>query len=131
MVRKAFPQAWTPTALFSKQLAALERELEDSEQFPSSFCAATACQFVMSSAGSHRSEAEREVALRSVLRSLISGNVVWQEKLDNGSDQPDRVWVEEHFAYIIIEIKNESGSAGDPILQGLTVYSKILAQGKA
>lgn len=84
----------------------------------------------MNSAEFYHSEAEREVTLRSDLRSLISGDMKWQEKLDNGSAQPDGVWIEEHFAYIIAEIENESGSAGDPILQGLIVHPKILTQGK-
>jgi len=41
------------------------------------------------------------------------------------------VWLEEFFAYLIIEMKNEpAGLGGDQFLQGLIVYNGILPQEK-
>ena len=37
------------------------------------------------------------------------------------------VWLEEFFAYLIVEMKNEpAGLGGDQFLQGLIVYNRIL-----
>ena len=118
------------TALFSEHLAILRHELEESDQFPNPICATCTRQLIEGSARFYDSGAERETALQPILRKLISGKAYWQARLDNKLARPDGVWIEEHFAYVVVEIKNESESAGDLILQGLAVYSKILAQDK-
>jgi len=41
------------------------------------------------------------------------------------------VWLEESFAYLIVEMKNEpAGLGGDQFLQGLIVYNRILPREK-
>ena len=127
---RPFYRFGTPTALFSEQLAILRHELEGSNQFPSPSCIVHARQLIMSSAGFYYSGAEREATLRPILQNLISGEVLWQERLDDESTRPDGVWAEGHFGYIIAEIENEPGPTGDPTTQGLAMYSKILAQNK-
>jgi len=68
---------------------------------------------------------EREASLWSILEGLLVGKVKWQ-----GTVRPGGVWLEDFFAYLVVETKNEQGLGRNPFIQGLIVYGKVVAQEK-
>ena len=120
-----------PTALFSRELALLKHDLEHLEAFtPHSKTADHTFNLIEHAANFFDDGGVREIALRPILEKLLVGKSQWQTQFAGRSTKSDGVWLEEFFVYLIVEIKNESGLGGDPFLQGLVVYSKILAQEK-
>ena len=120
-----------PTALFSRELALLKYDLEHLEAFtPHSATADHTFNLIEHAADFFDDEGGREKALRPILEKLLVGQSQWQTPISGGSPKPDGVWLEEFFIYLIVEIKNEPGLGGDPFLQGLVAYSKIIAQEK-
>ena len=67
--------------------------------------------------------------LRTTLEGLL-GWVEWQWSILDGATQLDGGWLEDFFTYLIVGIKEEPGLGGDPFLQGLIAYNKIIAQEK-
>ena len=60
----------------------------------------------------------------------LLGWVEWQWSILDGATQLDGGWLEDFFTYLIVGIKEEPGLGGDPFLQGLIAYNKIIAQEK-
>ena len=73
-------------------------------------------------------EAQREQALRGPLTSLLHGGSEWQTPINNGTANPDAVWLEGPFTCLILGLRNESGVGGDPFLQNLVVFGKVINQ---
>jgi len=118
-----------PTALFNKELALLRYDLGHLEAFtPDSVDINNAFVFTENAVEFFTDESKREAALRPILGELLPGKNQWQMPTSGGSARPDGVWLEGSFAYLVAEVKNEPGLGGDPFLQGLLAYSKILAQ---
>ena len=118
-----------PTALFSKPLARLKRELDNLRLLdPDPETLLLAFKLVEISTDFFVDENAREDALRPILKGLLPGLVKWQESTANKSAKPDGAWFEGIFAYLIAEIKNEAGLGGDPFLQGIITYGKITSQ---
>ena len=116
-----------PTVLFSPELALLKHDLEHLDEFvPDSMGANLAFELIENATSFSRNEGDRKVALRPILRELL-GNSKWQMLIAN---RPDEGWLEETFAYPIVEIKDDLGFGGDPFLQSLIVYSKALTHEK-
>ena len=120
-----------PTALFSKPLALLRHEIDNLESFtPDAVTLETAFQFITASTGFYADEKVREVILQPLLKALLPGDIKWQHKTVDGTVIADGAWFEGEFAYMILEMKNEQGLGGDPCVQGLVTYGKIIAQEK-
>lgn len=57
---------------------------------------------------------------------VIRGSYI-EATIAGGSVKSYGVWLEEFFAYLIVEMKNEpAGLGGDQFLQGLIVYNRTL-----
>jgi len=120
-----------PTALFSRELALLRYDLEHIEALtPHSTTARRAFDLIEYAANFFDDEGGREKVLRPVLEKLLMGQSRWQAPVAGRSTNPDGVWLEEFFVYLIVGIANEPGLGGDPFLRGLVAYSKTLAQEK-
>lgn len=120
-----------PTALFSRELALLRYDLEHLEAFqPNSAEIERAFDLIENAVSVSDEEGKREAGLRSILGGLLAGKRQWHVPIDDGSAKPYGVWLEGSCAYLIVEVKNEEGFGGDPFLQGLLMYSKIIAQEK-
>jgi len=120
-----------PAVLFNEELAFLKYYLDHLETFaPSSSTAFLASALIDTATAFFDEEGRRESSLRPTLQGLIAGTVKWQHKMADGPTKPGGVWLEDLFAYLILEIKNEPGLGGDPFLQGLIVYNKIVTQEK-
>jgi hypothetical protein len=89
-----------------------------------------AFDFVAQSADFHDNEHAREAALKPILGHLLPGDAQWQELTEGGKAKIDGAWTRGIFTYLIFELKNEQGLGGDPFLQGLVLYGKIVAQDK-
>ena len=117
-----------PTTLFNRELTVLQYDLEHLEALtPSSMTISHAFDLVANAAEFYSEEDLREHALRTTLKNLLRESQ-WQVLMTVGSGKPDSVWLEGFFAYLIFQLKNEPGLGGDPFLQSLAVYSKIINQ---
>lgn len=118
-----------PTALFDNALAVLEYDLGHLEAFtPIPSIVDRAFHFISTSTDFFDKEATRGSELQKILGQLLLGDSKWQQTIPSGTAKPDGVWQEGSFAYMIFELMNEPGLGGDPSLQCLAVYSKIIQQ---
>ena len=118
-----------PTALFSQPLALLRYRLDHLELLtPDTSTLERAFELVAGSVEPFDDESDRELALRSTLETLLPGQSDWQQKTVGDSALPYAAWLEGPFTYLILGLKNEQGLAGDPFLQGLVAYGKVIAQ---
>ena len=118
-----------PTALFSKPLAFLKYSLEHLESFtPHQEILNCAYRLVTGSTDFYPDEALREAFLKEVLSDLFTGENEWQEETSDKKASLGGVWLVSDFAYLIVQSKNEPGLGGDPFLQGLVAYGKIMTQ---
>jgi hypothetical protein len=118
-----------PTVLFSEPLAFLKYDLEHLELFtPDHAIVNAAYDLVTSSTEFFDDEAQREQVLKLILQTLLVGENKWQKQTSDKKAIPDGVWLTGCFAYLIVELKNEPGLRGDPFLQGLITYGKIITQ---
>ena len=118
-----------PTALFSEPLALLKYNLEHLESFtPDLATLNCALNLITSSTDFFPDGDQRAEVLKVILGDLIPGRKLWQRPTTRKTAQPDGVWLEDFFAYIIVELKNEPGLAGDPFLQALIAYGKLIAE---
>jgi len=118
-----------PTSLFSEPLALLEYNLGHLESFtPNHGTLDRAFDLITSSTDFFGDEDKREAVLKLILGGLLPGTNKWQRPTPGKTAQPDAIWLEEPFAYLIVELKNEPGLAGDPFLQTLVSYGKLLVQ---
>ena len=118
-----------PTSLFSEPLALLEYSLGHLESFtPNLETLNRAFELITSSTDFFVDEDKREGVLKLILGGLLPGTNKWQRPTTGKTAQPGAIWLEEPFAYLIVELKNEPGLAGDPFLQTLVSYGKLLVQ---
>ena len=75
-----------------------------------------AYNLVTSAAGCFADEALSESNLKGILPELLVGRSEWQKPTSDKRAKPGGVWPEGHFAYLIVELKNEPGLKGDPFL---------------
>jgi len=118
-----------PTVLFNRALASLQYDLEHLEALtPPKETIPYAFQLVSRSAEFFDEEDWREENLRDILKELLPGQSKWQEPMAGGAIMPGGVWFERCAVYMILQLKNEPGLGGDPFLQSLAVYGKIIQQ---
>jgi len=111
-----------PTVLFNEALAILKYDLEHLEVFvPDQLHVKHAFGLVTTAASFFETEDERKWSLQPYLDALLAS---CETQIVGGHG----VWLEGPFAYLIFGLKNEQGLGGDPFLQSLTVYSKIIQQ---
>jgi len=120
-----------PTALFSKPLALLKYNLEHLESYsPDTSMLDRAYELIVQATDFFADECTRESALRLTLKKLLPGWSKRQGLTSDKTDKPHAVELEDFSAYVIVELKNEPGLSGDPSLQGLITYAKLITQPK-
>jgi hypothetical protein len=87
-----------------------------------------AYDLVSESAGFFDEEGVKESILQGTVESLLSGKCMWHRTMADEAAEQGRVWLEGAFAYLILRLKGELGLGGDPFLEGLTIYGKIIKQ---
>lgn len=117
-----------PVVLFDRALARLKYDLEHLEELvPTPQNVDDAYGIVTTSTGFFETEDARGLSLRPYLEGLL-GKADWERKTTGGTAKPGASWLEGIFTYILFELKNETGLSGDPFVQGLVVYGKIIEQ---
>jgi len=113
------------------ELAFLKFDLDNLSEFtPDSGAISFALQLVERGAGFFDDEKNRQATLGPIIEGLLGESGLWLAPIADGAAKPDGVWLEDPFAYLILEMKNEPGLGGDPFLQGIFVYSKVIGQEK-
>jgi hypothetical protein len=87
-----------------------------------------AFDFVTTGADFFDNEEQREKMLQKLLKDLLGHNPRWEASIADGKANADGAWFEGAFPYLIFEMKNEPGLGGDPFLQSLAVYGRIIEQ---
>ena len=116
-----------PTALSNKSLAILKHDLEHPENFtPTEEHMVPALQLVATATAFFEEENQRGNELEKILPAFLGQGVKWRTPIAGGSAKPNGILLEGSFACLIFELKNEPGLEGDPFLQSLVVYDKII-----
>lgn len=117
-----------PTVLFNEALALLKYSFDHLDRLePPPHILGAAFKFATKAASFYETEVIRARVLQDDLKSLLGENVEWEKSIAGETAKLDGVWFEGSFAYMILELKNEPGLGGDPFLQGLTAYGKIIS----
>lgn len=112
-----------PTSLFSEPPALLEYKLGHLESYtPGHEMLDRVFSLITSSTDFFGDEDKRERELREALGNLPLGQGKWQNPTPGKTAEPDTIWLEGPFVYLIIELKNEPRLAGDPFLQTLVSW---------
>ncbi|EGO20791.1 hypothetical protein SERLADRAFT_477272 [Serpula lacrymans var. lacrymans S7.9] len=115
--------------MFSPPLAHLQRalaELGDLEV--TEHDVSHASSFLSSTIMSYHNEDSRRNAIRQHVDHLMGEPGQWEERLDRvGNIQPDASWWQGEFPVTILKLKNAPGIGGDPFVQSLADYSKIVS----
>jgi hypothetical protein len=118
-----------PTALFSRELAILKYDLDHLEALtPDLATVENAFKLILHSTAFYTDERDRESHLWGNLSDLLPREQRLSQSAADRAAKPDGVRFEGLFAYLIFQLKNEQGLGGDPFLQSLVVYSKIIGQ---
>ena len=100
----------SPTPLFSEPLALLEYNLGHLESFtPNLETLNRAFELITNSTDFFVDEDKREGVLKLVLGGLLPGPNKWQRPTPGKRAQPDAIWLEEPFAYLIVQLKTSRG----------------------
>ncbi|KAF4564449.1 hypothetical protein EYR36_002383 [Pleurotus pulmonarius] len=78
-------------------------------------------------------EAQHRTAIKPQVDNLMGTAGIWATKLEwLNNIEPDAIWWQEQgkFATGILELKNVHGVSGDPFVQSLADYSKIVANSR-
>jgi len=125
---RPFHRFGPPTALFSKPLALLKYNLEHLESYsPDTQMLDNAFDLIVRATDFPEDEDSREDSLKLTLRKLLPGWDMWRWPTRR-MNKPRAISLEEFSAYVLVELKSESGLYGDPFLQGLIAYSKLITQ---
>lgn len=120
-----------PTALFNQELAILKYDLEHLEAFtPDCPTVENAFELVCSSTAFYPERYYREMCVGGIISALLPGGTspMLPERTADGGVKPLGAWLEGLFAYLIFRQKDEQGLEGDPFLQSLLVYSKMISE---
>ncbi|KAF4586492.1 Oligosaccharide translocation protein rft1 [Pleurotus pulmonarius] len=123
-----------PATMFSPLLAALQRKLSDLEHVDVTLQDITyASSFLSATVQFYDDEAQRQTAIKPQVNNLMGMAGIWVTKLEwLGNIEPDAIWWQGQgkFATGILELNNVHGVGGDPFVQSLADYSKIVASSR-
>ncbi|KAK7447112.1 hypothetical protein VKT23_013751 [Stygiomarasmius scandens] len=110
-------------ALFDPYLAQLSHELRNLHLVEvTSEVIHAAYRLLTISANFYPDDSARGQAVQLILREIFPGGV-WQTRIANGQAKPVAFWL----LSLIFELKNEKGNGGDPEVQTILDYIKILS----
>ncbi|KDR71642.1 hypothetical protein GALMADRAFT_254023 [Galerina marginata CBS 339.88] len=121
-----------PAAIFNPALAALQRDLDRLDQVEvTCHDVQHATEYVGLALKNYDSEADRKSATEESINAAVDRVGDWHTKLDwADSIRPDCCWWHEGFAFTVLTLKNIVGLAGNPLLEAILVYGKIISQSK-
>ena len=121
-----------PAAIFNPALAALQRRLDHLDQIQVTRQDVThATDYLNLAIKIYDDEAARESAVEESINTAVGRDGSWNTKLDwAGGIKPSCCWWNKEFIITLLELKNVVGLDGNPILQAIFDYGKIISQKK-
>ncbi|RXW13108.1 hypothetical protein EST38_g12746 [Candolleomyces aberdarensis] len=120
-----------PVAIFSPPLARLERRIDILEQVPASKAKIDRAGSLLSKLiGFCKDENERRSLIKSDIDSLVGEPGQWETSIPGAKSKPDAVWWHGDFPCTVLRLKNLSGVGGNPVIQGMIDFSKIISSKK-
>ena len=121
-----------PAAIFNPALATLQHRLDHLDHVNvTRQDVMHAADYLNQAIGFYSDETGREKALKGLLDIAVDHGGSWKKQL-NWADgiKPDCCWWHKEFLIMVLELKNTVGLAGNPVLQAIVDYSKIISQEK-
>ncbi|KAG5649767.1 hypothetical protein H0H81_002109 [Sphagnurus paluster] len=121
-----------PAAIFNLALAALQSRLENLRDVEVDFRdIANAADYLDRATKTYDDEAAREKAIQDCIDIAVGQRGEWNAKLEwADAIKPRCAWWHKLFLMIVLELKNIKGLSGNPSLQSLVDYGKIISHMK-
>ncbi|KAJ2935845.1 hypothetical protein H1R20_g1250, partial [Candolleomyces eurysporus] len=120
-----------PVAIFSPPLARLEHRIDILEQAPVSRAKIDRAGSLLSNLiGFCKDENERRNLIKSDMENLLGEPGQWETSIPGAKIKPDAVWWHGDFPCTVLRLKNLSGVGGNPVIQGMVDFSKIISSEK-
>ncbi|KAF8956121.1 hypothetical protein BDZ97DRAFT_1672053 [Flammula alnicola] len=121
-----------PAAIFNPALAALQRRLDHLDQVQVTCQDVThATDYLNLAMKIYDNETARESAIQESVDAAVGLDGGWNVELNWADDiEPDCCWWHEGFLIMVLELKNVVGLDGNPLLQAIVDYGKIISQEK-
>ena len=121
-----------PASIFNPALAGLQRRLDHLDQIQvTRHDVKHATDYLNLAIKIYDDEAARESAVKESINTAVGQDGSWNTKLDwAGGIKPGCCWWYNEFIITLLEVKNVVGLAGNPILQAIVDYGKIISQTK-
>jgi len=121
-----------PAAIFNPALAALQRRLDHLDQIKVTRQDVThAMDYLNLAIKIYDDEAACESAVKESINTAVGRDGSWDKELDWADGiKPDCCWWHKEFIITLLELKNVVGLIGNPILQAIVDYGKIISQKK-
>ncbi|KAG5649766.1 hypothetical protein H0H81_002108 [Sphagnurus paluster] len=121
-----------PVAIFNPALATLQFRLDHLDQVQVDHRDITnATQYLADAVKVHHDKAARERAIKDNIDGAIGQHGSWNKKIGwAGGIKPSCCWWHEDFLVAVMELKNTVGLDGNPLVQVIVDYSKIISQEK-
>ena len=119
-------------AIFNPALATLQRRLDNLDQVQvDRIDVKYATDYLKQAIKFYADEQTREEAIKETVDVAVGQDGDWGTQL-NWADgiKPACCWWHEEFLTMVLELKNILGLAGNPTLQAIIDYSKIVSQEK-
>ena len=121
-----------PAAIFNPALATLQHRLDHLDHVNvTRQDVMHAADYLNQAIGFYSDETGREKALQGLLDVAVDQGGSWNKQLSWADGiKPDCCWWHKDFLTMVLELKNTVGLAGNPVLQAIVDYSKIISQEK-
>ena len=121
-----------PAAIFNPALAILQHRLDHLDHVNATRQDVMhAADYLNHAIGFYSDETSREKALQGLLDVAVDQGGSWNKQLSWADGiKPDCCWWHKEFLTTVLELKNTVGLAGNPVLQAIVDYSKIISQEK-
>ena len=120
-----------PVALFNDILARFQARLEKNDDEVFSHDVTQAGKYIDFATTFYVDEKVRQAEIRKIMDTALGLPGQWGEALKWADGiKPDGYWFMRDFLSIVLELKNSPGIYGDPLLQCIVDFGKIIASSK-
>ena len=121
-----------PAAIFNPALATLQHRLDHLDQVQVTRPdVGHAAQYLNLAIRFYKDETARENAIKEKINVAVGQDGIWNTQLHWADNiKPNCCWWRKDFLVMVLELKNTVGLAGNPVLQAIIDYCKIISQEK-
>lgn len=120
-----------PAAIFNPALATLQQRLDGLDQVQvTRQDVEHAASYLKTAIEFYPDDSSRQMAIQEIVDVAVGQGGSWLNTWFSCADriQPNCSWRHEEFLVMTLELKNVIGLAGNPILQAIVDYSKVVSQ---